>query len=202
MRVGLGTGSTVRHTTTALAEADLDLTCVATSRATEQLATRLGLRVVPPDEVLSLDLAIDGADEVDPSLHLIKGGGGAHTREKVVAEMATRFVVAVDESKLVPVLGAFRVPLEVLPFAPEVVAQRVRALGAFDVRPRPGWSDNGHVLMDADFGPIADPVALAARLDLVTGLVEHGIFVAAMVDRVIVAGPSGVRVLPPSPPPA
>ena len=186
MRVGLGTGSTVHHTIVALGERKPDITCVATSERSREL-------VVPPDQVGALELAINGADEVDPRLNLIKGGGGAHTREKIVAQMAARFIVVVDESKLVEQLGAFGVPLEVLPFAPEVVAARVRELGATEVTTRAEPSDNGNLLMDAAFPLIDDPAALAARLQEIPGLVEHGLFLSDCVERVIVAGPGGVR---------
>lgn len=198
MRVGLGTGSTVTHTIRALAERKLSLTCVATSVRTHALAERLGLRVVEPDAAGRLDVAIDGADEVDPRWNLVKGGGGAHAREKIVAAMAARFIVVVDESKLVPVLGAFGVPLEVLPFAPGVVAARVEALGAREVRRRDARSDNGNVLLDAQFGPIEHPEELARRLEGIPGLVEHGLFSRTLVARVMVGGPDGVRELEPS----
>ena len=193
MRVGLGTGSTVNHTIVALGERRLDLTCVATSERTRELATGLGLRVVPPDEIGALDIAIDGADEVDPRCNLVKGGGGAHAREKIVASMAARFIVVVDESKLVDSLGAFGLPLEVLPFAPAVVAARVQALGATRVTTRRERSDNGNLLLDAAFRTIADPSALARGLEAIPGLVEHGLFLADMVERVVIAGANGVR---------
>jgi ribose 5-phosphate isomerase A len=195
MRVGLGTGSTVRFTIEALAAAGLDIVCTATSAQTEELATRLGLRLAAPDELVTLDICIDGADEVDPALNLTKGGGGAHTREKIVAGMADRFVVVVDESKLVDRLGPFGTPLEVLDFAPDVVAARVRALGATEVTTRPMRSDNGNLLADAWFGEIADPVALGTALSAIAGIVEHGLFPGAMVERVIIAGPEGLREL-------
>lgn len=196
MRVGLGTGSTVRFTIEAIAAAGVDVVCTATSLQTHDLATGLGLEVVAPDVIGALDIAIDGADEVDPALNLTKGGGGAHTREKVVAQMAARFVVVVDESKLVEVLGAFGTPLEVLDFAPGVVEARVRALGATDVTVRPGRSDNANLLIDAAFGPtITDAVALGADLSAIAGIVEHGLFPGALVERVLVAGTEGVREL-------
>jgi len=195
MRVGLGTGSTVHFTIIALGEAALDIVCTATSEQTHQLATSLGLRVVSPDEIGALDIAIDGADEVDPAFNLTKGGGGAHTREKLVAQMAPRFVVVVDESKLVEHLGPFGTPLEVLGFAPAVVAARVRALGASEVTTRDRLSDNGNLLMNAHFGTIADPVQLGTALAAIPGIVEHGIFPGSMVERVVVAGASGVREL-------
>jgi ribose 5-phosphate isomerase A len=193
MRVGLGTGSTVHFTILALGERKPDVVCVATSERTRRLASELGLRVAAPDEVGRLDLAIDGADEVDPDLNLVKGGGGAHAREKIVARMAARFIVVVDEAKLVERLGAFGLPLEALPFAPGVVAEQVRALGAARVTRREALSDNGNVLLHAHFGPIADPPGLARALDEIPGLVEHGLFPGAMVERVVVAGAAGLR---------
>jgi ribose 5-phosphate isomerase A len=195
MRVGLGTGSTVHFTIVALGERGADITCAATSRQTHELATSLGLRVVGPDEIGHLDVAIDGADEVDPDFNLTKGRGGAHTREKIVAQMADRFIVVVDESKLVDHLGPFGTPLEVLDFAPAVVTARVEALGATSVTTRAGRSDNGNLLMDAHFGRIDDPAALAAALAAIPGLVEHGLFAGELVERVVVAGPDGVREL-------
>jgi ribose 5-phosphate isomerase A len=195
MRVGLGTGSTVHHTIVALGERGPDIRCTATSTRTHDLATSLGLVVVSPDEIGHLDLTIDGADEVDPVLNLTKGAGGAHTREKLVAEMSDRFIVVVDESKIVERLGPFGTPLEVLDFAPGVVAARVRSLGARDVTVRKDRSDNGNLLLDAYFGEIDDPLRLAAQLAAVPGLVEHGIFDGSLVERVVVAGATGVHEL-------
>lgn len=193
MRVGLGTGSTVYYTLLALGERRPNILCAATSQRTHALARELGLEVVEPDDLGSLDIAIDGADEVDPDLNLVKGGGGALTREKIVAQMAERFIVVVDESKLVPRLGAFGLPLEVLRFAPKVVCERVRALGAARVIEQPGRSDNGHLLFRAEFGEISEPGHLAAALDALPGLIEHGLFLATSVERVIAAGQDGVR---------
>lgn len=195
MRVGLGTGSTVHWTIVALGErhAELGLTCVATSQRTHELATGLGLRVVTPDEARRLDITIDGADEVDEAANLTKGGGGAHTREKIVAAMADRFVVVVDRSKLVPRLGPFGTPLEVLDFAPAVVADAVAALGALRVERAEQRSDNDNALLRAYFPPIEDPAALAAALAAIPGIVEHGIFLGTTVDDVFVADVAGVR---------
>jgi ribose 5-phosphate isomerase A len=195
MKVGLGTGSTVHFTILELGDRQPDIVCTATSRATEELARSLGLTVVSPDEIGSLDIAIDGADEVDPAFNLTKGGGGAHTREKLVETMTSRLIVVVDESKLVPALGPFGTPLEVIDFAPATVVGWVTELGATSVTTREARSDNGNLLMDAHFGSIADPVALAAKLAATPGIVEHGIFPGAMVERVVVAGADGVREL-------
>ncbi len=195
MRVGLGTGSTVHWTIVALGERRPDIVCTATSDRTHELATSLGLTVVSPDEIGALDIAIDGADEVDPRLNLTKGGGAAHTREKVVASMTDRFIVVVDETKLVPALGPFGTPLEVLDFAPGIVARAVEALGSGPVTTRGVRSDNGNLVMDGHFEAIADPAALAVALAQIPGLVEHGIFPSAMVERVYVAAVDGVREL-------
>ena len=195
MRVGLGTGSTVHFSILELGDRKIDIVCTATSKQTDDLARSLGLRVVSPDEIGALDIAIDGADEVDPAFNLTKGGGGAHTREKLVAQMSPRFIVVVDESKLVPHLGPFGTPLEVLDFAPGVVASRVQALGAHDLTTRDHRSDNGNLLVDAHFGTIDDPDALGQALRAIPGIVEHGLFPAAMVERVVVAGTDGIREL-------
>ncbi len=191
MRVGLGTGSTVRYAIEALGASGLDLTCVATSTSTEKLAAKVGLRLVSPDEALHLDVTIDGADEVDDELNLTKGGGGAMTREKVVAAMAERFVVVVDRSKVVPRLGPFGTPIEALTFAPVLVAEALHGLGATSVDRRERLSDNGGVLLDAQFGEIEAPAELAAGLSAVPGIIDHGIFLADMVSTVVVADPDG-----------
>lgn len=191
MTVGLGTGSTVYWTITALGERRADVVCTATSHRTETLARSLGLVVVMPDQLGRLDIAVDGADEIDPALNLIKGGGGAHTREKIVADMAERFVVVADHTKVVEELGAFGVPLEVLDFAPGVLAARLASLGAHDVIRSPERSDNGNLLMRAWFGPLAEPAALAAELAALPGLIEHGIFPGRMVSLVVVADDDG-----------
>ena len=191
MRVGLGTGSTVRYAIEALGASGLDLTCVATSTSTEELAAKVGLRLVSPDEALHLDVTIDGADEVDDELNLTKGGGGAMTREKVVAAMAERFVVVVDRSKVVPRLGPFGTPIEALTFAPVLVAEALHGLGATSVDRRERLSDNGGVLLDAQFGEIEAPAELAAGLSAVPGIIDHGIFLADMVSTVVVADPDG-----------
>jgi ribose 5-phosphate isomerase A len=191
MRVGLGTGSTVRYAIEALGERDLHLTCVATSSSTEELARSVGLRLVAPDEVGRLEVAIDGADEVDPGFNLTKGGGGALTREKIVASMAERFVVVVDRSKLVPALGPFGTPIEVLPFAPQVVASRIAGLGAGEIRVFDQPTDNGGLILVPHFGEIDDPAALAAELSAIPGVIEHGIFLGDTVSSVVVADADG-----------
>lgn len=193
MRVGLGTGSTVRHLVEALGARGADIVCLATSAATEALAGEQGLRLASTDEVERLDLTIDGADEIDPRLNLTKGGGGAHVREKIVARMSERFVVIADAGKLVPQLGPFGTPLEVLEWGVGPVIRALTALGAHQVVLRSGLSDNGNPIADAQFGAIPDPAALAAEIDAVPGVVGHGLFPGTWVERVIVGEGSGVR---------
>jgi ribose 5-phosphate isomerase A len=182
MRVGLGTGSTVRHLLPALAERDLALRCVATSVATELLARELGLSVEPFEALEALDIAIDGADQVAPDGWVIKGGGGAHTREKIVALAATRFVVIGSSDKVVPALGP-PVPLELLTFG---LPATLRALGDARVRPGAPLSPDGGVIAD-HYATFADPAPFAATLDAVPGVVDHGLFPAAMVSDVLIA---------------
>jgi ribose 5-phosphate isomerase A len=182
MRVGLGTGSTVRYLLPALAERDLTLRCVATSIATETLGGELGLSIEPFESLDALDIAIDGADQVAPDGWTIKGGGGAHTREKVVARASARFVVIVSSDKVVDALSP-PVPLELLAFG---MPATLRALGEAEIRASAPLSPDGGVI--ADFrGSIDDPAALAAWLDAIPGVVEHGLFPASMVSDVLVA---------------
>lgn len=185
MKLGLGTGSTAEILLELLAErvASGGLTIAAavpTSNRTDQLGRKLGLPMVSLDEASQLDVCIDGADEVDPNLNLIKGGGGAHLREKVVAAASSKRVIMVDSSKPVPVLGPFGVPVEVIPFAAAVVHGAIERLGGRPVlRQREGQpfiTDENNHIFDCDFGLIDDPPALASRLAAVPGVVEHGLF--------------------------
>jgi ribose 5-phosphate isomerase A len=182
MRVGLGTGSTVRPMLPALAGRRLSLRCVATSVATDTLARELGLQVEPFEALEALDIAIDGADQITPDGWLVKGGGGAHTREKVVAAAAARFVVIGSSDKAVEALSP-PVPLELLAFG---LPATLRALGDARVRPDTPPSPDGNVI--ADFhAPFDDPGALAAWLDAIPGLVGHGLFAPALVSDVLIA---------------
>jgi ribose 5-phosphate isomerase A len=182
MRVGLGTGSTVRYLLPALAERELTLRCVATSVATEVLGAELGLAIEPFESLDALDIAIDGADQVAPDGWTIKGGGGAHTREKIVARASARFVVIVSSDKVVDALGP-PVPLELLHFG---MPATLRALGEAELRAGAPLSPDGGVIADFN-GSFDDPAALAAHLDAIPGVVEHGLFPAAMVSDVLVA---------------
>ena len=199
MAIGLGTGDTARRFIAALGvrarERSLRLTCVATSEATAAQARAAGLTLRPLPEVDRLDVAFDGADEVDPQLDLVKGGGGAQTRERIVAASAASFVVLVDGGKLVPVLGVgFPVAVEVVPEAVRLVARRLEALGATPSRrsaagagagEAPFVTDLGHWILDARFPRIDDPAALSAALDAVPGVVGHGLF-AGLASLVLV----------------
>lgn len=190
MRVGLGTGSTVAHLLTALGERSEELRgvrCVATSPATARIAQELGLDVEELDEVGELDIAIDGADQVDPLGWLVKGGGGAHTREKIVASRARRFVVIVSAEKEVARLLP-PVPVEVLRFGARLT---LAALGDARVRDI-GSSPDGNLIADYA-GPVEDPRTLAERLSGTPGVVEHGLFAPEMVSEIIVAGTHEVR---------
>lgn len=181
MTVGLGTGSTVAYLLPALARRKLDLRCVATSPRTEKAATELGLRVEPFDTIDRFDITIDGADQIAPDGWLVKGGGAAHTREKLVAIAADRFVVIADSSKPVPALRP-PVPLELLEFG---LAATLRRLGDVTLRDVPRSPDGGVI---ADYhGLLTDPQSLAELLDSTPGVVDHGLFPPSMVATVIVA---------------
>ncbi len=190
MRVGLGTGSTVAYLLRALGERVEELRdarCVATSPATAQIARDLGLRVEELDEVGELDIAIDGADQVDPDGWLVKGGGGAHTREKIVAACARLFVVIVSAEKEVARLDP-PIPIEVLRFG---AGQTLATLD--DARLRDiDASPDGNLIADY-LGPVETPRALAERLSGTPGVVEHGLFAPEMVSEIFVAGADGVR---------
>lgn len=187
MVVGLGTGSTVAHLLPALAARGLAVRCVSTSPRTEDAARRLGLDVEPFDALARLDLAIDGADQVTPDGWLVKGGGGAHTREKIVAAAAERFVVIVDSSKPVSELSA-PVPLELHRFG---LAATLHELGHAKLRDAPQSPDGGVI---ADYtGAVGDPASLTQALDAVPGVIEHGLFPPTMVSEVLVGQSDSVQ---------
>ena len=181
MAVGLGTGSTVAHLLPLLAARDLDLTCVATSVETERQAQALGLDVVPFRSRERLDVAIDGADQVAPDGWLIKGGGGAHTREKIVAATADRFLVIASSDKLVETLRP-PVPLELLAFGLDATLANV---GHVTVRDVPATPD-GNVVADY-LGPVVDACTLASKLSTTPGVVEHGLFPPELVTEIMIA---------------
>lgn len=205
MKLGLGTGSTASVMVEVLAdrirEDGLSLRCAATSKATAALAESLGIRIESLDDIGWLDLTIDGADEVDPDLHLIKGGGGAHLREKVVAAASDRMVVIADPGKVVEQLGQFPLPVEVLHFGFEASRKLIRraladlGLGDRDVLQRlrgaePWVTDEGNLILDLHLEAIPDPLALARALSAIPGVVEHGLFLG-MCSLAIIGKPDG-----------
>jgi len=199
MIVGLGTGSTAAFAISVLAgrvRAGLIITTVATSYATELAARAAGITVVPFADIDYVDLAIDGADQIDPHFYAIKGGGGALLREKIVASSARHMICIVDDSKPVPHLNR-PLPIEVLPFARSYVSAMITALGGdprlrVDGNGTPLLSDQANILIDCAFGSIADPPALAATLDAIPGILGHGLFLHE-VDTLLVGTAHGVE---------
>jgi ribose 5-phosphate isomerase A len=208
MRLGLGTGSTAKHFVELLAERVRDglrVVGVPTSEATRADAARLGVPLTTLEETPELDLTVDGADEIAPDLTVIKGGGGALLREKIVAAASARMIVIADESKWVPTLGHFPLPIEVMPFGlgatRRAIEQAIAAAGCsgpMQVRKgkdgHPFVTDGGHWIVDAALERIPDPRALALRLSQIPGVVEHGLFID-LVKVAILAGSAGVRVI-------
>ena len=183
--VGLGTGSTAYFAIVALGErvkAGLKIVGIPTSVATADLAGKLGIPLTTLDEHPEIDITIDGADEIDPRLNLIKGGGGALLREKVVASVTKKMVVVSDSTKIVRALGKFPLPVEIIPFARVVVERKIVGLGAtpkLRLKPdgKPYITDNGNHILDASFGEIEDPPFVAKSLSETPGVVEHGLFI-------------------------
>ncbi len=208
MRLGLGTGSTARHFVELLGErvrGGLDVVGVPTSEATRRDAERCGIGLTSLDETPRLDLTVDGADEIGPDLTLIKGGGGALLREKIVAAASARMIVIADDSKWLPQIGAFPLPIEIVRFGATAtraaVAAALRSLGLPAdpaLRMAPGGhafvTDEGHLILDAALGRIPDPKSLADRLAAIPGVVEHGLFIG-LASVAIVGGAGGVRVI-------
>jgi len=206
MRLGLGTGSTAKHLVDLLGErvrGGLDIVAVPTSEATHQQAVSCGIPLTTLDETPALDLTIDGADEISPDLTLIKGGGGALLREKIVASASARMIVIADESKCVDVLGRFPLPVEIAPFGAGATRLAVQAV----LRAQPGMltlrksedghafvTDGGHFIVDAALGRIEDPREVARVLSAVPGVMEHGLFVG-MASTAVIGGPDGVRIV-------
>ena len=183
--VGLGTGSTAAYAVRFLGErvrAGLKIRGIPTSIHTQELAASIGIPLTTLDECQEIDVTIDGADELDPELRLIKGGGGALLREKIVASATRKLVIIADSSKQVAVLGKFPVPVEIIKFAEALVAKKIAALGAVvTVRGtslgKPFLTDEGNHILDCNFGQIPDPPALADALEAIPGVVEHGLFI-------------------------
>ena len=211
MKLGIGTGSTANEFIRLLAErvkAGLHITGVATSKRSEKLCRDLGIPVATLDETPHLDLDIDGADEIDPHLALIKGGGGALLREKIVAFASSQMLVIADSSKLVKTLGAFPLPIEINPFGLEAtkeaiikVADRLELPANIKLRVRDDKTfvtDGGHFILDASFGRISDPERLSKALFSIPGVVEHGLFLNLAKKSVVAMANGEIKVLEPS----
>ena len=205
MRLGLGTGSTAAHFVSGLGErvkAGLNVICVPTSEATRLQAEQLGIRLTSLNETPVLDLTVDGADELDGQLNLIKGGGGALLHEKIVASSSRRMIVIADHSKRVETLGTFPLPVEVVPFGWRSTGERLKeaarsagAQGPVTLRVRNGKpfvTDSGNLILDCAFGRIGDAMALSAALSITSGIVEHGLFIG-MADLAIIGTASGIE---------
>jgi len=197
--VGLGSGSTATYAVRFVAERvrqGLEITAMPTSLKTKQLAEQLGIPLTTLEAHHQIDIDIDGADEIDPHLNLIKGGGGALLREKIIASASKRFVVVAESAKLVPCLGKFPLPVEVIPFAQPIVKTRIEALGAkVSLRQfaygNPYVTDEGHHILDCTFGRIDDPPRLSRKLHEIPGVVEHGLFIG-MAELALVGKDDGV----------
>jgi len=197
MIIGLGTGSTAYWAIEKIGERvrkGLKIQAVASSTVSESQARELGIPIIPFADVEAIDLTIDGADEVDVNLQLTKGGGGALLREKLLAANSRRFIVIVDESKVVDTLGAFPLPVEIVPFAHELTVRKLQALGCeLTIRQKDGANyitDNGNLIADCRFGSITDPVTLHTQLNLIPGVVENGLFVG-LTSQLIVGHADG-----------
>jgi ribose 5-phosphate isomerase A len=202
MTVGLGTGTTAVHFVKALGARNLTLKCVATSKATAELATAVGLKVVDLDKAGTIDITVDGADEIGPGLTLIKGGGAALLREKLVWEASLRCVVIADQAKAVKTLGRFALPIEVVAFGHTTTAGRINDALAWcgipaeaKLRVKDGAAvktDSGNYLYDAACKKIEDPELLAEALKSLTGVVEHGLFLG-LADEALIGTDAGVE---------
>jgi ribose 5-phosphate isomerase A len=195
--IGIGTGSTVNHFIDALVAQKLRIRgAVSSSNATSERLREKKIEIFDLNAVGGIDFYFDGADECDPHLRLIKGGGAALTREKIIAAASRRFVCIVDESKLVSVLGSFPLPVEVVPMARSYVARQIVALGGHPVWRENIITDNGNAILDVHGMSIVDPVGLEATLNQITGVVMVGLFARRPADVLIVGSANGVKILP------
>lgn len=194
--LGVGTGSTVDCFLDALAESGLQLKgAVSSSVRSEKKLRDMGVPIVEMNDVTELSVYVDGADEIDPEFALIKGGGGALTREKIVADISKKFVCIADESKLVPVLGTFPLPMEVIPMAREAVARKLNALGGRAVLRAGFTTDNGNEILDVHGLQIQDPAALEQAINQWPGVVTNGLFALRRADVVLLGTQNGVKTL-------
>lgn len=194
--VGVGTGSTVNHFIDALATIkDQIQGAVSSSVQSTEKMKALGIPVLDLNEVDSYSVYVDGADEINPQKHMIKGGGAALTREKIVAAVAQQFICIVDSTKLVPVLGKFPLPVEVIPMARAYVARELTKLGGTPVWREAVVTDNGNVILDVHGLSITDPVALETAINQIPGVVTNGIFALRGANKVLVGSADGTQVL-------
>ena len=191
--IGVGTGSTVNHFIEALAGQGRVRTAVSSSQSSTERLRRHGIEVVDLNEAGTVEVYVDGADEADPGLRLIKGGGGALTREKILAQAARRFVCIVDESKLVDALGTFPLPVEVIPMARAMVARELTSLGGRPVLRRDFLTDNGNEILDVHDLTIRDPVTVESDLNQIPGVVTVGLFARRPADVLLIGADDGVR---------
>jgi ribose 5-phosphate isomerase A len=207
MKLGLGTGSTAEKFVDligAKVKSGLDVICVPTSKATRLQAEALGIPLATLGEQPELDLTVDGADELDEELRLIKGGGGAHLREKIVAAASTRMVVIADESKRVTKLGVFPLPVEIVPFGWRTTHTKVSDTSVLNgckglvtlrgSQDAPFITDNGNYILDCAFGEINDPERVARQLSLIPGVVEHGLFIG-VAHAAVIASANGIEII-------
>lgn len=193
--IGVGTGSTANFFIDELAKVKHKINgAVASSEATAQRLRNHGIEVFDLNSVDSLDIYVDGADEITEHLHMLKGGGGALTREKIVAAVARSFICICDESKFVPVLGKFPLPVEVLPMARSHVARELVKLGG-QPQLRDFTTDNGNLILDVHGLTISDPIAMEAKINQIVGVVTNGLFAARPANVLLLATPNGVKTL-------
>lgn len=203
MKLGLGTGTTIRYFIEELAKRKMDVTCVSSSKATETLAKSLGLRVVSLNDALAgakygeipqLNLCVDGADEADKRMTLIKGGGGALMREKIIASASKDFIVVIDETKWVDRVGKYPLPVEVLPFAQKFVESEIRELGGTPKIREKFTTDNGNIILDATGLDLSDALDMEGMLNNIPGVIENGIFAMRNADLVILGRGKDFRI--------
>lgn len=196
MIIGVGSGTTIACFIEALADIKHKIdAAVASSVATQAKLEAIGVRVIPLTQVNSIPLYIDGADEINPYLQMIKGGGGALVREKILASAADKFIALVDESKQVAQLGKYPVAVEVIPMARSVVARALVKLGGMPVYREDFVTDNGNIILDVHHLPLQEPIAMEQHLNNIPGVVGNGIFARNPADLALIAGAQGVKVL-------
>jgi len=201
MTIGLGSGSTMKYVLEYLSSEiknGLDITGIPTSIQTAQLAHKLGIPLTSFSKTTHIDIAIDGADEVDANFNLIKGGGGALIREKIIGDAANNFIIVIDKTKLVEQLGIFPLPIEVIPFGWEITSKRIQSLGAScrlrQINNKPYVTDNGNYILDCNFGFINNPLYLTKSINSIVGVIDSGLFVN-MADKVFVSDENTVKTI-------